>query len=60
MISEARKTTAQYLNGLAVAILATCGGAYLAGEASALALVAAALGSLLTHLFAVWLMRREP
>jgi biopolymer transport protein ExbB/TolQ len=57
MISEARKTTAQYLNGLAVAILATFVGAYLADEASALAVAFATLASLLVHLFAVWLIR---
>jgi hypothetical protein len=57
MMSEARKITAQYLNGLAVAILATFGGALLAGKASAMAAALAVLSSLLVHLCAVWLVR---
>ena len=59
-MSEARKITAQYLNGLAVGTMATFGGAYIAGETSELPLVAAALASLIMHLFARWLMLPEP
>jgi hypothetical protein len=57
MMSEARKITAQYLNGLAVAVLANFGGALLAGKASATAVALAVLSSLLVHLCAVWLVR---
>lgn len=59
MISEARKITAHYLNGLAVAILATIGGALLVGEASMAAAILAVLISLLVHLCAVLLVRAE-
>ena len=57
MSSQARKITAQYLNGLAVAVLATTGGALLAGEASIGALALAALASVLVHLCAAWFIR---
>jgi hypothetical protein len=57
MSSEARKITAQYLNGLAVAVLATTGGALLAGEATIGAVVLAALASVLVHLCAAGLVR---
>ncbi len=59
MVNEARKITAQYLNGLAVAILATIGGGVLAGKASAIAVALAVLSSLLVHLCAVWLVRAD-
>lgn len=52
-MNEARKITAQYLNGLAVAVVATVAGAYIAGDASALTVAGAGLGSLLVHLIAV-------
>jgi hypothetical protein len=57
MVSEARKITAQYLNGLAVAILATVGGALLAGRTTTAAALLAVLISLLVHLWAVCLVR---
>jgi hypothetical protein len=57
MVNEARKITAQYLNGLAVAILASFVGALLTGKASMTAAALAVLSSLLVHLCAVWLVR---
>jgi hypothetical protein len=57
MSSEARKITAQYLNGLAVAVLATMGGAMLAEQATTGAVALAALASVLMHLCAVWFIR---
>ena len=57
MASEARKITAHYLNGLAVAILATTGGAAFAGSATIAVAVLAVLISLIVHLSAVWFVR---
>ena len=57
MASEARKVTAHYLNGLAVAMLATTGGAVFAGNATLAAAVLAVLVSLIVHLSAVWFVR---
>ncbi|HEY8357156.1 MAG TPA: hypothetical protein VIL30_06800 [Ramlibacter sp.] len=59
MMSEARKITAQYLNGLAVAILASVGGACLTDRAPLTLVVVAAVCSLIVHLFAVRLVRGE-
>jgi hypothetical protein len=56
-MNEARKTTAQYLNGLAVAVLATTGGAFIGKNVSADFLVMAALLSLAAHAGALWLVR---
>ena len=56
-MTEARKTTAQYLNGLAVAVLATAGGAYLGNHAPAAILLLAGLVSLAAHALAVWVVK---
>lgn len=53
---EARKTTAQYLNGLAVAVLATTGGAYLGNQATETIMVMAAFVSVGAHALAVWIV----
>jgi len=56
-MTEVRKTTAQYLNGLAVAVLATAGGAYLGNHAPAAILLLAGLVSLVTHALAIWVVK---
>lgn len=56
MMSEARKVTAQYLNGIAVAILATVGAAYIGGEVSGVAVLLAAFISAILHAVAVWVV----
>ena len=56
-MSEARKISAQYLNGLAVAILATIGGAFMGKHASADIMLFAGLVSLAAHALAVWIVR---
>jgi CRISPR/Cas system-associated protein Cas10 (large subunit of type III CRISPR-Cas system) len=56
-MNEARKTTAQYLNGLAVAVLATTGGAFIGKNVSLDILLLAALLSLAAHACALWLVR---
>lgn len=54
---KARKTTAQYLNGLGVAVLATIGGTFNGKNVSADFLVLAALLSLAALVYALWLAR---
>jgi hypothetical protein len=56
-MTEKRKTTAQYLNGLAVAALATTGGAYLGNHVPGDAVLLALLVSLSAHALAVWVVR---
>ena len=56
-MTEARKTTAQYLNGLAVAVLATTGGAYLGNQVPGDTFLLAALMSVSAHALAVWIVR---
>jgi hypothetical protein len=57
-MSEARKTTAQYLNGLAVAVLATTGGAFIGNQVPAGTLLLAGLISLAAHALAIWMVKR--
>jgi hypothetical protein len=54
---EGRKTTAQYLNGLAVAALATTGGAFISKSVSVDILIVAVLLSLAAHALALWLVK---
>jgi hypothetical protein len=56
MVSEARKITAQFMNGLAVAATATFGGALAAGNATIAAAALAVLISLLLRVCAVWVV----
>ncbi|WP_162783836.1 hypothetical protein [Devosia naphthalenivorans] len=56
-MTEVRKTTAQYLNGLAVAVLATAGGAFLGNHTSEAILLLAGLVSLGAHALAVWVVK---
>jgi hypothetical protein len=56
-MTEGRKTTAQYLNGLAVAVLATTGGAFIGKSVSVEILVLAWLLSFATHALARWMVR---
>ena len=56
-MTEARKTTAHYLNGLTVAVLATAGGAYLGNHAPGAILLLAGLLSLTAHVLAVWVVK---
>jgi hypothetical protein len=56
-MSEKRKATAHYLNGLAVAALATTGGAYLGNHVPGDAFLLAALVSVSAHALAVWIVR---
>lgn len=56
-MTEARKTTAHYLNGLAVAVLATAGGAYLANHVPEAILLLAALASIAAHALALWVLK---
>ena len=56
-MSDRRRTTAQYLNGLAVAALATTGGAYLSNHVPADAFFLAALMSVSAHALAVWVVK---
>lgn len=56
-MTEGRKITAQYLNALAVAVLATTGGAYLGNHVPGDAFLLAALMSVFAHALAVWIVR---
>ncbi|WP_162783767.1 hypothetical protein [Devosia naphthalenivorans] len=56
-MTERRKTTAQYLNGLAVAVLTTTGGAYLGRHVSGGFLLMALLMSVSAHALAAWIVR---
>lgn len=56
---ERHSTTAQYLNGLAVAALATAGAAFLAGHVSPVAVLVSALLSGCLHVLALWVARRH-
>ncbi len=56
-MSEARKTTAQYLNGLAVAVLATAGGAFIGNQVPVGTLLLAGLISLAAHAMAIWMVK---
>ena len=57
MVSEARKITAQFLNGLSVATTAIFGGALMAGNVTIPCAALAVLISLLLHVCVVWLVR---
>jgi hypothetical protein len=59
-MTEVRKIVAHYLNGLAVAVLATFLGAALAGNCAPSEVLAAALVSALFHGLAVLLVRGAP
>ncbi|HEY8356794.1 MAG TPA: hypothetical protein VIL30_04965 [Ramlibacter sp.] len=56
-MSEARKTTAQYLNGLAVAVLATTGGAFVGNQVPVGTLLLGGLISVATHAVAIWMVK---
>ena len=58
MTSERQKARAQYLNGLAVAVLTGSVSAVVSGAAAAWLLVPAALASVALHAGAVWVVSR--
>ena len=58
-MSEERKVTAQYLNGLAVAALATAGSAYLVGNVPLTTVAVAGVCSAVLHLVAICLVKPD-
>lgn len=57
MTSEQSKITAHYVNGLAIAVVATLGAAYLAGKVPVGLLAVGALASIGLHIVAIWITR---
>jgi len=56
-MTERHRTTAQYLNGLAVAALTTAAGAFLAGHAPPIVLIASAVLSGCLHVLALYTVK---
>lgn len=58
-MTERRKTVAHYLNGLAVAAIATASATFLSGHSSGVTLVVAAVCSGGLHAVALWVAGAE-